>query len=151
MATNDKNYTEIHENGLSLPTEIIPCNEFQYVKENVLSSHPLEYGVSVENIDNGDSGKVTIDNYENIMYCYVNFASRCDAAGVDVQFNWLNVEAEYDGDYDYYDQFWGLEKTGCDDTVHFEWTGSNGKSMQTKGQCGCLGGYDHPTCEHGRE
>ena len=27
------------------------------MKENVLSSHPLEYGVSVENIDNGVSGK----------------------------------------------------------------------------------------------
>ena len=67
------------------------------------------------------------------------------------KFNWLNVEAEYDGDYDYHDQFWGLEKTGCDDTVHFEWTAQNGTSMQTEGQCGCLGGYDHPTCEHGRE
>ena len=72
MAANDKNYTEIHgkktwfisfiklknlENGLSLPTVITPCSDFKYNKENVLSSHSLEYGIVVENVDKGDSGK----------------------------------------------------------------------------------------------
>ena len=45
------------ENGLSLPMVITHCSDFQYNKENVLSSHSLEYGIVVENVDKGDSGK----------------------------------------------------------------------------------------------
>jgi len=88
------------------------------------------------------------------MYCYVEFGSSCPD-GVEVEFSWLNVQPLYDGDYDEYDQTWGMRKTGCGDTVHFEWNAGSRKNKDiiktTDGQCGCLGGYDHETCVHGRD
>ena len=69
-----------------------------------------------------------------------------------LQFTNLNVEPDYDTlEYDYDHLTWGEQKTGCDDTVHFEWTDSSGGKAETTGQCGCLGDYFHPTCIHGRD
>jgi len=133
------------------PAETIPCSEWEYNFNNLHENWTYQFNVTIENIDNGDSGRVTINRYEQAMFCHIDFGAACGDRGVDVQLTNLNVDVDYNGDYDYDHLTWGMNKTGCGDTIHFEWTNSSNEKAETVGQCGCLGDYYHPTCIHGRD
>ena len=121
-------------------------------------------GFSVTHVDNSTNGQLTIENtvvddfwpyYHTI--CYENFGCKC-SDGVEVEIVDMTVPNQGHEVHYYDDHFLGQDEyvyfyDGCferDDlsvTVHFAWM-SNGEQQKTEGQCGCLGGEDHPSCNN---
>ena len=93
-------------------------------------------GSPFTSVDNGQSGQVTFESYEDNVNCYVDIGSSC-ANGLEVEITYMQLEAYvYEGEMD------------CDDTIHFAWVNKEGETEQTDPQCGCLGG-GHSSCnEH---
>ena len=109
---------------------------------------------TVTNLDNAESGTVTVEYYQPDAHCYLDIGSKCNSDGVEVEFTYMSVEDSWK--YDPNDLFALYGKvdhkldihvqSGCYDTVHFAYT-SNGSQVETEGQCGCLH-RNHPSCDY---
>ena len=56
---------------------------------------------TVENVDNNDNGKLTIDHYEGDLHCYVEIGSKCNSDGVEVEFTDMTIENSWDYENQY--------------------------------------------------
>ena len=101
---------------------------------------------TVENVDNNDNGKLTIDHYEGDLHCYVEIGSKCNSDGVEVEFTDMTIENSWDYEHQYGYKIDNYVYTGCYDSVHFAYM-SNGNQIETEGQCGCLH-RSHPSCNY---
>ena len=80
---------------------------------------------------------MSLDNYVNDLYCYVDFASECDGQGVDIEFTRMAIESS---GYVNVNGLW-IEKDGCFyDSVKFMYTDVNGATQYTEEDCGIFNG-----------
>ena len=96
-------------------------------------------GSPFTSVDNGQSGQVTFESYEDNVNCYVDIGSSC-ANGLEVEITHMELEGYV---YNYPD----YTRLDCIDTIHFEWVDMDGETVeQTNRQCGCLR-EDHSSCD----
>ena len=101
-------------------TPPVPCSE---------PSSSNGGGSPFTEVDNGASGQVTFESYQNYANCYVDIGTNCGPDGVQVKI----VDMQLELNYTYYDY------GGCVDTINFAWLNQNGVQEQTEPQCGCVG------------
>jgi len=93
--------------------------------------------VSSTSLDHGLSGSVSLDNYVNDLYCYVDFASECDGQGVDIEFTRMAIEPS---SWALVNGSW-IRKDSCYyDSVKFMYTDANGDTQYTEEDCGIYNG-----------
>jgi hypothetical protein len=104
------------------------------------SSAYVDYAVSdfsSSSPNHGLFGSVSLADYVNELYCYIDFGSECDGEGVDIEFTKMAIEASswaFDG------VSW-FKEDGCKyDSIKFMYTDANGDTQYTADDCGIFNG-----------
>jgi len=88
----------------------------------------------------GQFGSVSIDNYVNQLFCYIDFANECDGQGVDIEFTSMAIEPSSWAPPPSGSGLW-IQQNGClYDDLKFMYTDIDGFTAFTTPVCGIFNG-----------